>query len=60
MCSSGNGTGAGANYHDILEWQFNAEYDPIENPVPEPATVIGGFGLAALVGARTLRRTRKS
>lgn len=55
-----SGTGAGANYHDILEWQFIPEYDPIDNPVPEPATVIGGFGLAALIGARTLRRARKS
>lgn len=53
-----SGTGSAANEHDILEWQFIAEYAPIENPVPEPATVLGGFGLAALVGARALRRKK--
>lgn len=52
------GTGSAANEHDILQWQFNAEYDPIDNPVPEPATVLGGFGLAALIGARALRRKK--
>lgn len=54
------GTGSAANEHDILEWQFNAEYAPIDQPVPEPGTVVGAFGLAALIGARTLRRSRKS
>ena len=30
--------------------------DPIENPVPEPSTVIGGLALGALVARRALRR----
>lgn len=55
-----SGTGAAGGDHDILQWEFRAEYDPIEtgDPVPEVqhyASVLG----ALMAGAHVLRRRLK-
>jgi len=58
-----SGTGAAGGYHDILQWQFNAEYAPIESDtveaVPEVQTYASALG-ALLIGAQVLRRRIKA
>lgn len=52
-----SGTGAAGGQHDILNWQFNSSYDPIERvggTVPAPATV-----LLMLAGLFSLKYSRK-
>jgi hypothetical protein len=53
-------TGAAYDDHDILNWQFRQDFNPITNPtgggaVPEPSTY-GLIGAAALLGLAGLRR----
>ncbi len=53
-------TGAAYDDHDILNWQFRQDFNPITNPtgggaVPEPSTY-GLLGAAALLGVVGLRR----
>jgi len=54
-----SGTGSAFSDHDILQWQFNSEFAPIETttvePVPEVQTYASAFG-AALIAAQMLRR----
>lgn len=56
-----SGTGAAMGRHDILGWQFNSTYQPIDvigNPsgVPEPSTVaLAGVALVAMAVARRRR-----
>ena len=53
-----SGTGAAGGYHDIVNWQFRDDYEPIDpdpSPAPAPGTLaLLGLGLAAL-GARRRR-----
>lgn len=51
-----SGTGAAGGQHDILDWQFNAEYDPIDNvgEVPAPASL--ALVVAGLAAFRMTRR----
>jgi hypothetical protein len=54
-----SGTGAAGADHDILSWQFNSTFDPIEQvgDVPEAATLaIVGLGL---IGLGTITRRRR-
>jgi hypothetical protein len=55
-----SGTGSAGADHDILAWQFNSEFDPIDTiGVPEPGTLaVIGLGLVGLGIAR--RRARRS
>jgi hypothetical protein len=62
-----SGTGGGANDHDILNWQFSPNFDPIgggEPPELIPVPAAGIYGLALLVallialGANNIRRRR--
>jgi hypothetical protein len=54
-----SGTGAAAGNHDILAWQFNAEFNPIEEigvPAPAPLALFA-LGLAAIgFGRRRQKR----
>lgn len=52
-----SGTGSARNYHDIISWQFNDDYQPIDQiGVPGPAAAgLLGFGL---LGLGVLRRRR--
>ena len=46
-----SGTWASWANHDILTWEYRDEFDPINNPIPEPATMIlFGIGLLGLAG----------
>lgn len=55
-----SGTGAAGGDHDILQWEFRAEYNPIEtgDPVPEVHHYASALG-ALMVGAHALRRRLK-
>jgi hypothetical protein len=55
-----SGTGSAGGDHDILQWSFRAEYDPIEESsvVPEVQHYASAFG-ALLIGAQALRRRFK-
>ncbi|MGE0483359.1 MAG: PEP-CTERM sorting domain-containing protein [Gammaproteobacteria bacterium] len=55
-----SGTGFAGADHDILSWQFNSTFDPIDQigDVPEPAgTALLGIGL---LGAARLRRRHRA
>lgn len=54
-----SGTGSAGGFHDIVNWQFRDDFDPI-NPAPEPGSLaLAGVALALLagVGRATRRRT---
>lgn len=56
-----SGTGAAYGNHDILAWQFNSTYQPIEDigDVPEPGTLaLVGLGLTGLMIRRRKQNTR--
>lgn len=52
-----SGTGAAGGYHDIVAWQFEDDYRPIDpTPVPEPGTLaVVGLGLSGLAFLRRRR-----
>ncbi len=46
-----SGTGADWGNHDIVSWEYRDFFEPIDNTVPEPTTMIlFGFGLLGLAG----------
>lgn len=52
-----SGTGSGFGNHDILAWQFNNDFDPIDNiGVPAPGTLL--LLAAGLLGAAVYPRSR--
>jgi hypothetical protein len=56
-----SGTGSAYGNHDILAWQFNSAYQPIEDigDVPEPGTLaLVGVGLTGLMIRRRKQNTR--
>lgn len=50
-----SGTGAARNYHDIVSWQFNDDYEPIGVPAPATLTLLVPV-VAGLLGLRRRRR----
>lgn len=56
-----SGTGSAASYHDILQWQFNDSFAPIESSdvVPE-VSQFATPALGLLIGAHILRRRRQT
>lgn len=54
-----SGTGAAGGFHDIINWQFRDDFEPIDpNPVPEPG-VLALLALSGLAGLAAMRRRRQ-
>jgi Legume lectin domain len=59
-----SGTGAAGGFHDIVNWQFRDDYQPIDpnpnpNPVPEPQSLaLVSIALSALAVLRRRRGSR--
>ncbi len=52
-----SGTWAAWGNHDILAWEYRDGFDPIDNPIPEPATMLlFGFGLLGLAGVNRRKK----
>ncbi len=52
-----SGTWASWGNHDILAWEYRDDFDPIDNPVPEPTTMLLlGVGLLGLAGVNRRKK----
>jgi len=53
-----SGTGSGGGYHDIVNWEFRDDYQPIDtNPAPEPGSLaLAGLALGLLAAAKRAAR----